>query len=126
MYYKFINFISVLFNFLNERFPFFDHKNPIGYLFAFALQYVTVICTVHIAICNTGIITGSCCMLISLTRDIEHSLRRIRKNKKPPNCLDQFSEFVQFHANAIQLSDELSKCISTIKKHKLRFSAIFE
>lgn len=91
---------------------------------------MTVICTSHIAICNTGIITGSCCIIISLTKDIEQSLQRINRKVKNNNkdyCLDQFSKFVQFHANAIQLSEELLhiKMLFTIQPQLDVFGCFF-
>lgn len=95
------------FNFEFRRYP-FEWKTPQGYFIAFSLQYSLVLCTAHIGICNTGFITGSCWMLISLAKDIKEDIHMINEkaqiNTNRLELMGEFSQLLSYHSNVRQLS----------------------
>lgn len=86
------------------RFP-FDYKNPFGYLIGFALIYVGVIYSLTVLLCQTTFIIASYWMLMSLAKDTTNELNSI--NAATKNRLEltkRFSDAIQLHSNAKQLS----------------------
>lgn len=90
------------------RFP-FDVKNPIGYTMAVILEYLLAFNVDLFAMCIMVIAIGSSVTLISVTQDLNVSLKNLDKSAmmkdSPLEIVQQFNEFIRFHSNAKQLSD---------------------
>lgn len=91
----------------NWRYP-TDLKNPFGYLFIFMVEYVGILCAACASAGHTCFVTGSCWMLVTLVKDIQHSLyilneRAIAKSSRS-KLLNHLSEILQLHSSAKQLS----------------------
>lgn len=90
-----------------KRFP-FDAKNPIGYLFACALEYLLFLNMTITAVCSLTDGIGISLFLISVASDIEINLNYISESVKMKQnqveILKQLSELIQFHSNAKQLN----------------------
>lgn len=92
------------------RFP-FDYRNPIGYLFAFFLQYIALLNLFFYVCCMACIGIGFFMFIISITKDIKNNLRSINEHLKKSmseheksEISTQFLDTIQFHAVAKQLS----------------------
>lgn len=92
----------------SDRWP-IEWKNPLGYLPAFAQQYLSAMCIAHLAICTTAFITGSCWLLISVIEDIKIGFQTLDRNVKlgtnQLELLIQFVELLELHADAKQFSN---------------------
>lgn len=92
----------------NWRFP-FDWNNPIGYVVALFIEYITVVAATVIALAIVTPIIASCIMIISLTKEVKYSVREIRKcvaskeNRLKVN--DLFPGLIEFHSDAIRVSE---------------------
>lgn len=65
---------------LFQRLP-FDWKNPIGYLVAFSMEYLTTILILSVILCQTSFTVGTSLMLIALAKDIANDLHSINAFK---------------------------------------------
>lgn len=108
---KWINKFSPFFLLcLFHRFP-FNYRNPIGYLFAFALQYIALMNLFFYVCCMACIGIGFFMFIISIAKDIKNNLKSINEQLTKSMAEDkiseiskQFSKTIQFHADAKQLS----------------------
>lgn len=84
-------------------------KHPIGYSIAVILEYLIAVNVEFFAMCIMIIATGPCLILISITDDMECSLKNLDKSARTKECprkiIQQFNEFIQFHAKTKQLSE---------------------
>lgn len=85
-------------------------KTPFGYLIAFALQYIALMCLFFYVSCATAAGVGFFLFTISITEDIKNNFKSINKqvsksmnDDKKNEILKQFLDTVQFHAIAKQL-----------------------
>lgn len=91
------------------RFP-FEWSNLLGYLIAFAIEYLESI-LVHLStLCFMSFIAGSFMMLISMTKDLKGDVTSINELPNPKEnrleLLKKISAFIQYHSDAKQLCDQ--------------------
>lgn len=109
-----LNFVSFINSFIVAltRFP-FDWNNPIGYFFAFTVEYVILGYEFFMDACILSLIIGAYCFAISATKEIKRILHLInekaranRKNKKKQQNEMKIllTEFIDIHATTKQLS----------------------
>lgn len=95
-----------------RRFPFNWH-NPIGYIIALSIEYITVISATVIALGIVTPVIASCIMIIALAKEVKHSVKEIRKHVKSKkyrmNVTKLFPELIEFYSNAIRLSKFILK-----------------
>lgn len=91
------------------RFP-FDTNNPIGYLFAFCLQYFIVNCFAFFATNLLSTLVGSFLIGIALTNDMKNdpklmnNFAKMRKNRLQ-TMRQKIYDFVEFNSTVKQLSN---------------------
>lgn len=90
------------------RFP-FDVKNPIGYSFAYCLQFIMAFSADLTILCVLIIVFAPCLILISTTDDMKSNLHVLNTSAhtevSDPELTQQFNEIVQFHSKIKQLSE---------------------
>lgn len=106
-----INFFNFSF-FEISRQP-FDFRTPIGYLIAFLVEFVPNFYLLQFASCHSSFLVGSCLIIMEIVKDVNNEYRSIRSAKKT-EIKAKMSKFVQFHANAMQLSSEITQIIGSI------------
>lgn len=93
--------------FQRERFP-FDWRNPIGYMIAFAIEYLSFFCVVRVAVCLTTFIPGTFWILISITDDLKCDFNTVNELAKSEGSrlqiTEKFYELISFQSDAKQLS----------------------
>lgn len=109
----FIVKIQLKLNFFLHRFP-FDTTKPIGYFISTVFEYIIIVNELFAMMCMSIFIIGACLMIISFADDIKcdlQSLNRTAKVNDDYNRLEiilRFSQFIQFHTNAKELSKFLN------------------
>lgn len=103
----------ILFLFVMRSSVPFDWQNPIGYLVAFVMQYISMFCVSHAAGCHTAFISASCWIFISMAKDIKQELKGINKigksNIRSRQFLDRLSQLVTLHAQAKRFDKSLKQ-----------------
>lgn len=88
----------------------FDWRTPVGYLIAFAIEFAAFSCILIASNCLMGFLIGSTEMLMAIVVDIKEALNTLNdgyKTEKNPLKLKQsICDFVQFHADTTQLSEQ--------------------
>lgn len=101
------------------RFP-FEVQNPIGYSIAVCLEYLFTLNLELLTMSIMVIAIGPCLILISMTKDLKYNLHILdisaRLKEDPVKIVRDFSEFIQLHSDAKQLSQQ----------KKLDFTFIFQ
>lgn len=86
----------------------YDWKTPFRYLSAFSLQYLGTICITWQCACNMSLLLGFCRMMTAIADDLKIEVDLIEKqNQSTGNevgLIKQFSQYIQFHSDARQLS----------------------
>lgn len=84
----------------------FDWRNPIGYLIVVIIQYFVILIILYGVMCLLIFQIETLSMVISMTKDIKHSLYSINKMAKASRIsIEQpFADIIKFHSNAKQLS----------------------
>lgn len=76
-----------------------------GYLMAFAMQYIGLCFVACVGLYILIFLSGSCWLLVALAHDINYDLHAIADVAKSKNQLyNEFSEFIPFHSRVIQLN----------------------
>lgn len=106
-----VNF-RTFFSFFFQRLP-FEMNNPAKYVIGVCIQYMFLMNVMIICKCLGIFGLGTCSMLFPLTKDMKYNLKTINDNAKRrkirPKIVKQFSQFVQFHCELIQLSFFIQK-----------------
>lgn len=88
-------------------------NNPAKYVIGVCIQYMFLMNVMIICKCLGIFGLGTCSMLFPLTKDMKYNLKTINDNAKRrkirPKIVKQFSQFVQFHCELIQLSFFIQK-----------------
>lgn len=104
---------------LFQRLP-FDWKNPIGYLAAFSMEYLTTILILSVILCQTNFTVGTSLMLIALAKDIAndlHSINAFKANQlKLTNAL---RDSIELQSNAKKYFWKWNFCIVLIEIQKI-------
>lgn len=91
---------------LHSRTP-IDWRSPIGYLFTFALQFVTNIYVLRIATCDLNLFIEPCTMLMAFAEDIKLQFNLFAKlaetNENRAKIMGNLSEFIELHADVKRL-----------------------
>lgn len=111
-----------LFVCFHYRFP-FNSKQPLGYCVAFILQILSTMSLCSITAVCVAVGFGTFVLSISMTKDIKDDLILINKiaksRKKRPQALKQFTELIQYHSNAKQLSFIIHNVNFIIMNHSM-------
>lgn len=98
-----------------HRFP-FDVKNPCGYTIAVALEYIFTTNALFMVLCLLGFAFGTCLTLISLAKDITCDVSNFNESARVKDdhskIVKQFSQLIDFHSDAKQLSRFICRYIS--------------
>lgn len=103
-----MQFCIIFVSLLKQRFP-FNVGNPVGYVIAFAIQYVLVSNNLLSPACVTAFSIGISSTMVSFTKDINDHLysinQKVKLKKNLLHILKQFTGLIELHGNAIQLSE---------------------
>lgn len=94
----------------NCRLP-FDWKNPFGYMSAVILQAIGMFYITHIGICQAAFVSGTCLMLITMTRLLKKDLSvvniMVKNNSHQYELMNVLQKCIDFHSIVKQLSIEI-------------------
>lgn len=83
-------------------------KNPFGYTIAIALEYIFITNLLFPVACALGYAFGSCSTLISIAKDITRDVLKLNKIARfkddRQKISKEFSQLIEIHSNAQQLS----------------------
>lgn len=86
----------------------YDWETPFGFLGALSIQYLITICITWQCACNMCLLVGFCRIMIAIADDLKEEVDLIEKQNRITDndigFVNKFSEFIQFHSNARQLS----------------------
>lgn len=92
-----------------SRYP-FDWKTPGGYMFCLCIQTGGVLIFIKILLCTLILSIGFCMIMIEFVSDIEANLRHLNRkivSKKKIDVKNKLFDIIEFHSEAIELSDKL-------------------
>lgn len=101
-----------------SRYP-FDWRSPIGYLIAFATQFIVVLHLSHFGALCVRMIIGVYLLTSVFHTDLEKNLKFFNKNAKQkvnqPTVFKKFADLIDFHAFLVQLSvwNQCCKCVQS-------------
>lgn len=107
----------------------FDEHSSNGYVLAIFMEYLFAISILAILKCFLIFGIGTCSMLFPMAKDIKYNLQSVSDNVKRKGYRSkvgrEFTHFVQFHCELIQLSLALSQPQNTFSSSTLIFPHYF-